>query len=114
MMLRNRRWSDDPMNLIRLRPAKEGWKWFEALLLQGCFFSLGGVKMEVLKINGVEKEFTTGKLPSTVAELIERLDIKAAIAVAEIDDQIVERKDFAEAKIRSGQNIELVRFIGGG
>ena len=69
--------------------------------------------MEILKINGVEKQFPAG-LPATVTELLEQLDIKAAMIVAEIDGQIVERKKFAETKLRSGQNIELVRFVGGG
>jgi sulfur carrier protein len=81
--------------------------------LQECFFSFGGVKMEILKINGAEKQFLTG-LPSTLAELLEHLDIKAATAVAEIDGRIVERKNFTETKLRNGQCIELVRFVGGG
>jgi sulfur carrier protein len=59
-------------------------------------------------------DFPVGQLPSTVAELLEKLDIKAATVVAEVDGQIVERKKFAETKFRSGQSIELVRFVGGG
>jgi sulfur carrier protein len=102
------------MNLIRLRPAKEGRKKFEALLLQGCFFNFGEVNMEVLKINGVEKEFPAGQLPLTVAELLEVLDIKGATAAAEIDGEIIDRKRFAVTKLRNGQSIELVRFVGGG
>jgi len=70
--------------------------------------------MEILKINGVEKQFSAGQLPSTVAELLKNLDIKAATVVAEVDGQIVERKKFAETKLRNGQSIELVRFVGGG
>lgn len=70
--------------------------------------------MEILKINGVEKQFSAGQLPSTVAELLKNLDIKAATVAAEVDGQIVERKKFAETKLRNGQSIELVRFVGGG
>jgi sulfur carrier protein len=70
--------------------------------------------MEVLKINGVEKQFPAGQLPSTVAELLERLDIQATTAAAEVDGQIIERKKFTETKLRNGQSIELVRFVGGG
>jgi len=70
--------------------------------------------MEVLKINGVEKEFPAGQLPSTIAQLLEQLNIHAATVVAEIDGQIVERTKFAETKLRDGQDIELVRIIGGG
>jgi len=82
--------------------------------LQECFFSFGDVKMEMLEINGVEKQFPAGQLPSTVAELLEQLDIKAATVVAEVDGQIIECKKFVETKLRNGQSIELVRFVGGG
>ena len=102
------------MNLIRLRPAKEGKGAFEALLLRECFFSLGSVKMEVLRINGVEKEFAAGQMPSTVAELLAMLDIEAATAAAEIDGEIVDREKFTETNLRNGQSVELVRFVGGG
>jgi sulfur carrier protein len=77
-------------------------------------FSFGGVKMEALKINGVERQFPVGQLPSTIAELLEQLDVKDATAAAEVDGQIVERTKFAETKLRNGQSIELVRFVGGG
>jgi sulfur carrier protein len=70
--------------------------------------------MEVLTINGVEKQFPAGKLPATVAELLGRLDIKAATVVAEVDGRIVERSEFAQTKLRDGQSVELVRFVGGG
>jgi sulfur carrier protein len=82
--------------------------------LQGCFFNFGEVKMEVLKINGVEKQFPAGQLPSTVAELLEVLDIEGATAAAEIDGEIIDREKLAGTKLRSGQSIELVRFVGGG
>ncbi len=70
--------------------------------------------MEALKINGVEKQFPAGQLPSTVAKLLEALDIEGATAAAEIDGEIIDREKFAETKLRNGQSIELVRFVGGG
>ena len=70
--------------------------------------------MEVLKINGVEKQFPAGQLPSTVAELLKQLDIEAATVVAEVDGQIVESKKFARTQLCSGQSIEFVRFVAGG
>ena len=82
--------------------------------MQGCFFNFGEVKMEMLKINGVEKQFPAGQLPSTMAELLEVLDIEGATAAAEIDGEIIDREKFAGTKLRNGQNIELVRFVGGG
>ncbi|MHC4545766.1 MAG: hypothetical protein ACYSYL_14800 [Planctomycetota bacterium] len=41
--------------------------------------------MEVLKINGVDRQFPDGQLPSTVAKLLEQLGVKPATVVAEID-----------------------------
>ena len=70
--------------------------------------------MEVLKINGTEKQFPAGQLPATVAELLERLNIEAATVVAEIDGEIIERRRFAQTRLSNGQNIELVRFVPGG
>jgi thiamine biosynthesis protein ThiS len=70
--------------------------------------------MEMLKINGVEKEFAAGLMPSTLASLLEQMDIKDATAAAEIDGEIVSREKFEGTRLRNGQSIELVRFVGGG
>ena len=67
-----------------------------------------------LKINGVEKEFSAGVLPDTLAELLEQMNIKQATVVAEIDGIIIDRDDFGDTQIKPGQSIELVRFVGGG
>ena len=70
--------------------------------------------MDVLKINGLKKEFPAGKLPATISELLRQLNIEAATVVAEIDGKIIECKNFDNTKLVDGQNIELVRFVGGG
>lgn len=70
--------------------------------------------METLKINGVEKEFPPGRLPMTIAGLLDQLGVEAATVVAEVDGQIIEREKFAETKLNKGQSIELVRFVPGG
>ncbi len=70
--------------------------------------------METLKINGVQKQFPAARMPSTISELLEQLGITAATVAAEVDGQIVSREKFAQTKLRSGQSIELVRFVGGG
>ena len=67
-----------------------------------------------LKINGSEKEFPEDQLPQTLAELLEKLDTDNATVVAEIDGEIIERKDFANTLLKPDQSIELVRFVGGG
>ncbi len=69
--------------------------------------------MEVLKINGIEKQFPDG-LPKTLIELLKQLDINQATVVAEINGKIVAREDFSQTRVSPGQRIELVRFVGGG
>jgi thiamine biosynthesis protein ThiS len=69
--------------------------------------------MEVLKINGIEKQFPDG-IPKTLIELLKKLDINQATVVAEINDKIIKRQDFPQTQLCSGQSIELVRFVGGG
>ena len=70
--------------------------------------------MQVLKINGSEREFPAGQMPQTLSSLLDHLDINHATVVAEIDGQVIKRNDFAETKLNPGQSIELVRFVGGG
>ncbi len=70
--------------------------------------------MDVLKVNGIEKQFGVGELPATLAELLGRLDVNAATVVAEVDGRIIQRQDFAKTELRTGQAIELIRLMGGG
>lgn len=69
--------------------------------------------MEVLKINGIEKQFPSG-LPQTLAELLKQLGVEATTIVAEIDGQIVERNKFDQTRLHKNQTIELVKFVSGG
>ncbi len=68
----------------------------------------------ILKINGVDKEFTDGRIPENLSELLDNLEISQATVVAEIDGRIIDRKDFGRTPVQPGQAIELVRFVGGG
>ena len=74
---------------------------------------MAGLRMETLRINGIEKKFPIG-IPQTLTELLERLDINEATIVAEIDGKIIEKQNFAQTQLSSGQSVELVRFVGGG
>ncbi|MHC4394646.1 MAG: sulfur carrier protein ThiS [Planctomycetota bacterium] len=69
--------------------------------------------METLRINGVEKQFPAG-IPKTLKKLLKQLGINEATVAAEIDGKIIERQSFAKTALRSGQSVELVRFVGGG
>ena len=70
--------------------------------------------METLRVNGVEKQFPPGQLPTTIAELLKQLGINEATVVAEVDGRVIARKEFAQTRLCDGQSIELVRFMGGG
>ena len=70
--------------------------------------------MGLLKINGKEQVFHDGKMPATVADLLLQLGVDSTTVVAELDGQIIERKNFTTTTLSAGQNIELVRFVPGG
>ena len=82
------------------------------MCLVEVFFE-GDIKMQVLKINGAERQFLAG-MPQTLTELLGQLNINEATVVAEIDGQIINRQNFAQTQLSNGQSIELVRFVGGG
>ena len=70
--------------------------------------------MAIFKINGREKHFEEGTVPSTLMELLDHMGIHHATVVAEINGNVIERKTFADTAVAEGQTIELVRFVGGG
>jgi thiamine biosynthesis protein ThiS len=70
--------------------------------------------MNVLKINGVEREFGEGRLPATLAQILEQLGVEAATVVAEVDGQLIGQEKFAQTGVDKGQSIELIRFVPGG
>ena len=70
--------------------------------------------MQTLKINGSERQFPADQMPRTLSSLLDHLDINHATVVAEIDGRVIKRNEFAETKLKPGQSIELVRFVGGG
>ena len=67
-----------------------------------------------LKINGIDKDFSDGRIPENLSELLDNLKISQATVVAEIDGRIIDSKDFGRTPVQPGQAIELVRFVGGG
>ncbi len=69
--------------------------------------------MQILKVNGVDKQFASG-VPGTLAVLLEQLKVDAATVVAEVDGAIVKREMFENTPLSHGQSIELVRFVPGG
>ncbi|OHB55670.1 MAG: thiamine biosynthesis protein ThiS [Planctomycetes bacterium GWF2_50_10] len=66
-----------------------------------------------LKINGELKTFESD-MPGSLGALLEQLGVDAATVVAEVDGVIIERAKFGSTVLRGGENIELIRFVGGG
>ncbi len=69
--------------------------------------------MNTLKINGEPRDFPDG-LPKTLSDLLDLLKINQATVVAEVNGQIIKRAEFSKTSLVAGQQIELVRFVGGG
>jgi thiamine biosynthesis protein ThiS len=70
--------------------------------------------MDALKINGVERQFAPDQMPATLAALLRTLGVEAAAVVAEVDGRIVRREEYGRTEVRAGQQIELIKFMGGG
>lgn len=68
--------------------------------------------MNTLKINGTEKQFDN--LPATLIDLLDEMKINHATVVAEIDGEIIGRDKFNQTTVNANQQIELIRFVGGG
>lgn len=64
-----------------------------------------------LKINGEQKEFG---FELTLAALIEQLGMKADRVAVELNREIAPRNSWATTKLRSGDELEIVHFVGGG
>jgi thiamine biosynthesis protein ThiS len=69
--------------------------------------------MAYLTINGEKEEFAGG-VPGTLSELLRQMNIAEATVVAEVDGEIVDRAKFRDARLKDGQAVELIRFVGGG
>lgn len=70
--------------------------------------------MSHLTINGQRKEFDVNAFPATVSELLCGMNIAEATVVAEVDGEIIDRTRFSSTRLRDGQTVELIRFVGGG
>lgn len=64
-----------------------------------------------ITVNGETRE-----LPSTVTvgELVEQLSLKTSQVAIERNRQIVPRATYGQTNLSEGDEIEIVRFIGGG
>ena len=64
-----------------------------------------------LILNGAEREFTQAL---SLADLVEQLGMTASRVAAELNREIVSREQWSSTKLRDGDRLELVHFVGGG
>lgn len=72
---------------------------------------MGGRSVTTLTLNGKPETTADG---ATVADLLRRLDLDPVRVAVEINEGIVPRKTFVDRKLRSGDRVEIVTFVGGG
>lgn len=64
-----------------------------------------------ITINGESREVAAGV---TVAALLDELDLSGQRLAVELNQEIVPRSTFAEQILQAGDQVEIVRAIGGG
>ncbi|MBY0407188.1 MAG: sulfur carrier protein ThiS [Rickettsiales bacterium] len=64
-----------------------------------------------IKVNGEWREFSA---PMTVAQLAEALALNTKQVAVEKNRAIVPRATYGDATLADGDEVEIVRFIGGG
>ncbi|QGP92441.1 Sulfur carrier protein ThiS [Neomoorella glycerini] len=64
-----------------------------------------------LKVNGEEREVAAGL---TVAELLQELGIESRYLALERNRRVVPRQDYATTVLEEGDELEIIRFVGGG
>ncbi|MBZ5568625.1 MAG: sulfur carrier protein ThiS [Acidobacteriia bacterium] len=63
-------------------------------------------------INGDEREVEAGD--PTLAALVEQLGIKSDRVAVELNREIVARERWLGTRLREGDRLEIVHFVGGG
>ncbi|MBS2031874.1 MAG: sulfur carrier protein ThiS [Deltaproteobacteria bacterium] len=64
-----------------------------------------------LQVNGEAKSVPEG---TTVAALLELLDVRAARVAVEVNAEVVKKADYGARVLRAGEQVEIVAFVGGG
>jgi sulfur carrier protein len=64
-----------------------------------------------VRVNGEPRVFEAAP---TVAELLEALGVRAEGVAVAVDRQVVPRSRFAEVRVGAGQQVEVLRAVGGG
>jgi sulfur carrier protein len=64
-----------------------------------------------IKVNGNEHELTAA---STLEALLEVLGMSGQRVAVEVNEQVVPRSDYPDTTLHDGDDVEIIRAIGGG
>ena len=64
-----------------------------------------------LQINGEERELAEGL---TLAALLQQLGMKPDRVAVELNREIVRREAWGQTRLKTGDRLEVVQFVGGG
>ena len=62
-------------------------------------------------VNGTSQELEP---LTTIAQLLQKLDLAPIRVAVELNEELVPRKDFDRTRLSSGDHLEVVTFVGGG
>ncbi len=65
-----------------------------------------------LKVNGEIKEFDKDEM--TISELIKELGIKAPNFAVAVGMDVIPKSEYDTYKLKDGDSVEIVTFVGGG
>ena len=64
-----------------------------------------------IEVNGKPRDVGDG---SSVADLLNELDLDGRLVVVELNREIVRRTEQADVGLQAGDRVEIVHFVGGG
>jgi thiamine biosynthesis protein ThiS len=64
-----------------------------------------------LTLNGSVSEFQN---VTTVADLLQNLQIEPLRVAVEVNLEIIKKPDYGKCRLKEGDSIEIVNFVGGG
>ncbi len=67
-----------------------------------------------LQINGQPRVFPATEETTSLAHLIQALELKADRVAVEVNGQIIPRTEWENASLKTGDRLEVVHFVGGG
>lgn len=71
------------------------------------------ITFEMMKVNGEERSLADLKSPD-IPSLLELYGINPAGVAIEINGQVIPRQKWSDVKLKGEDQVELIRFVGGG